>query len=693
MKRKIFGILFALVLALSLSLVPAVPVSAAVDVTAASGGGAISADDYATSTYTTLGTITIAEQAVGDIGTTGNLILDVPTGFLFDDTAPPSVTVQGGSELAIGTVTITTTAITIPITVNGIVVMDTITIGATTQIEVIPSAGYPLVSGNIYADATSVAIAGITTGPAGTNFGTLTMVAGVATQLAFTTQPAAGANSGALLGVQPIVEAQDQFTNKDTTFTETVTITADVGALSGDVDIAALGGVATFTDLVHTATADNQVTTLTANDEDGVGTDLPTVNANTFTTLVIATQLVFTTQPAGSVSGSALTTQPVVEAQDANNVKDTDYVTDVVASENDAGTLTGTLTVTPLAGVATFTDLVYTATANGEIFQIEFDSGGLPQVTSADVVSVIPTWGGWAAPPTPTIETNLFGEVFRFRFHITTRGEIRETIQATSADGNLTLTIPAGTIALDKNGNPLSTLTSGVDVSPPPPPSHIIGLAYNFGPDGATFDPAITLTWNYDPDALPEGVAEEDLVILWYDEEAGEWVECDFTCAPETDCITGYVCHFTTFAIIAHAAPAAFSASNLSIQPSEVQPKEAVTITLSVANTGGMEGSYAVVLKINDVKEAEKDVTVAAGSSQSVSFSVTREKAGSYSVAVNGLSGSFTVKEPVPAPPPPPPAPPPEVKAVINWPLVGGIIAAVVVVGLLIFFLVVRRRA
>lgn len=41
--------------------------------------------------------------------------------------------------------------------------------------------------------------------------------------------------------------------------------------------------------------------------------------------------------------------------------------------------------------------------------------------------------------------------------------------------------------------------------------------------------------------------------------------------------------------------------------------------------------------------------------------------------------------------PPPPPEEVPPVKAPINWPLIGGIIAAVVVVGLLIFFLVRRR--
>jgi len=266
-----------------------------------------------------------------------------------------------------------------------------------------------------------------------------------------------------------------------------------------------------------------------------------------------------------------------------------------------------------------------------------------------------------AAPPAPPryyIDTNLFGIEASYR--ISDEGEILETIEATSEDGMLTITIIEGTIALDIEGEPLSTLTTAIDVSPPDPPEDccIIGLAFDFGPDGATFDPGITFEYTYDPEALPEGVAEGDLVIAFYDAEAGEWVTCDCTCDPEANCITACVCHFTTFAIIgvvpvvAPLAPAAFSVSSLSIQPAEVEPAEAVTIAVSVANTGGESGSYTVVLKIDGVKEAEKTVTIAAGSSRTVSFSITKEEADSYTVTVDGLSGSFTVA-PVVVPPEP----------------------------------------
>jgi hypothetical protein len=101
-----------------------------------------------------------------------------------------------------------------------------------------------------------------------------------------------------------------------------------------------------------------------------------------------------------------------------------------------------------------------------------------------------------------------------------------------------------------------------------------------------------------------------------------------------------------------------FSVSNLSIQPVEVPPNEIVTITVSIANTHDTWGIYSLVLKINGVKEAEKQATVDAGSSQDVSFSVTREDLGdvsfsvtredlgSYTVFINGVSGGFTVVAP-----------------------------------------------
>jgi len=186
----------------------------------------------------------------------------------------------------------------------------------------------------------------------------------------------------------------------------------------------------------------------------------------------------------------------------------------------------------------------------------DFEAGGGPTELNLSVTITAPPSGGGGGVVRHT-DTDLFGE--ESEFYISSKGEVMETVEATSEDGNLTIKIPKGTIALDAKGRPLKNLEAAVDESPPEPPedAHIIGLAYDFGPDGTTFDPPITFTWKYDPDALPEGVDEGDLVLAYYDEKASEWVELECGVDTKNNIITALVDHFTTFAIIAVTPPPA----------------------------------------------------------------------------------------------------------------------------------------
>ncbi|GAJ20606.1 unnamed protein product, partial [marine sediment metagenome] len=214
----------------------------------------------------------------------------------------------------------------------------------------------------------------------------------------------------------------------------------------------------------------------------------------------------------------------------------------------------------------------------------------------------------------------------------------------------------------------------------------IIGVAYDFSPDGATFGPPIEFLINYDPEELPENVSS--LFIAAYDEEQG-WRKLvpisGFVAAVGT--ATAEVSHFTTFAVIATVkppAPAAFTVSKLIISPTEVDIGQFVTISAIVTNTGGETGSYKVAFKIDGVLEATREVTLSAGATFLLTFTTAKDVAGSYSVDVNGLSGSFTIVArppvyPTKIPPPAPPAPPTKP---FNWPLVGGTITGVVAVGL-----------
>ena len=261
----------------------------------------------------------------------------------------------------------------------------------------------------------------LTVGGSGTQMGSTSAVTNstgsttdvVATTLVFTTQPATS-TSGSALGTQPVVTARDAFGNTDTGFTETITLTeASAGALTG-TSVASSSGVATFTSVTYTATADQQSFTLTADDQGGVGTDLSTVDANSVTSDVVATQLVFDTQPAplsvNSGVATNFTTVPVVSARDGNNVVDTGYSTGIVLAEvNGAGSASmsatgdtdasgSTVTISPTAGVATFTAMQITYTASGgssENFNLQASSGGLSTVNSNQLTGVVDS-----TPPT-----------------------------------------------------------------------------------------------------------------------------------------------------------------------------------------------------------------------------------------------------------------------------------------------------
>jgi len=284
-KRKIFNIFFAVVLVLSFSLIMAVPAQAAVMVTPAAGGGAISADTAAGApgaAWTSLGTITIAENANDDIAASQagvTLILNAPAGFQFNAAQSPSISGPAGDITAITVTSTTAAAITITFSTDGAAdALDTIVISQATAIQVQPTAGTPLLSGNIQKAAGSTcSIAGV---DGTTNFGMLTEVAGAVATLTVVVQP-----SDALAGVAiapPVqVKAEDVFDNVIAGQNITVTLQAGLGVLSGTTPQATNAlGIATFNDLSIDTVGPGKVLRFTA--------AAKTVDSNPFSIVVLA---------------------------------------------------------------------------------------------------------------------------------------------------------------------------------------------------------------------------------------------------------------------------------------------------------------------------------------------------------------------------------------------------------------------
>jgi hypothetical protein len=342
---------------------------------------------------------------------------------------------------------------------------------------------------------------------------------------------------------------------------------------------------------------------------------------------------------------------------------------------------------------------VYVSPEGGGTLEIDGDAPcSYPASATVDLrdeitLEAVPATGyhfiGWSGEPTVAEDDNpVVIEVIN-NIEITANFA-PDFIKFTSEDGLLSLIIPDGTTALDGEGEPLSGIDFVADADPPPTQeARLIGHAYNLEPDGATFDPPATLTWGYGPSDIPEGVAEEALTIGYYDEEASQWVTLDSEVDLEKAIINAPIDHLSVFAVLAPGAlpsepvAASFTTTNFSIYPSEVNPGSEVTISVRVINGGEVEGSQDIALKINGVIEEMQNVTLGAASSSEVTFTVTKNEAGTYYVELNGFSGEFTVKESASSVPritasqstPLPPSQ--ETPSGVNWVVVAPILAAV----------------
>jgi len=281
------------------------------------------------------------------------------------------------------------------------------------------------------------------------------------------------------------------------------------------------------------------------------------------------------------------------------------------------------------------------------------------------------------------------------------------------AGGCITVTITATTTPR------LADLTGAVFGSSAPAPAPPVGGGGGGGGGAAAFSPAISNLTITPAEGAIAGVRIGEIVTITTAVENTGGGPGSYTVTlkingvveeEKTVTLAAYAKKTVTFTVIREEAgtykievnglegefivpelPAAtFETTNLSISPAKVKVGETVTISILVAETSGVSGSYDATLKINGTVVEKQEVALGPQQSQTVTFTIAEKEAGSYKVEVNGLVSEFIVEEPAPEAPPPAPAPPPA-KA-INWWLIGGIIAAVVV-GLAVFLLLRKRAA
>lgn len=97
---------------------------------------------------------------------------------------------------------------------------------------------------------------------------------------------------------------------------------------------------------------------------------------------------------------------------------------------------------------------------------------------------------------------------------------------------------------------------------------------------------------------------------------------------------------------VSQAPTAEFETSSLEVSPAEAMPGEPVAVEADVTNVGGVEGSYSATLTVNGEMVAVRNVTVAAGATETVSFSYSTDVAGVYAIELDGLSSMLEVVVP-----------------------------------------------
>src|SRR2546429_3779010 len=204
-------------------------------------------------------------------------------------------------------------------------------------------------------------------------------------QVIFFFQAEDGIRDVAVTGVQTCalpISALDAQGYVATGFGSNVTVAigtnAGGGTLAGTTGVTAVGGVATFANLSITKVGTGY--TLAA-----AATGVTPATSTAFNVAVgTPTQLVFSVQPSNTTAGAAIAPAVQVTAQDAQGNTATQFsgsVTVALGTNLGGGTLSGTMTIAAVGGVAAFNNLSIDKAGTG--YTLAATATGLSPATSA----------------------------------------------------------------------------------------------------------------------------------------------------------------------------------------------------------------------------------------------------------------------------------------------------------------------
>ena len=138
---------------------------------------------------------------------------------------------------------------------------------------------------------------------------------------------------------------------------------------------------------------------------------------------------------------------------------------------------------------------------------------------------------------------------------VNSSGRFTSSATASSADGDVTVNIPAGVTGLTAGGAPITQITITpitTDIPTPPSGTGALALYYDIQPSGSTFSSDITITLSFDPSIIAAGSIP---YVAWHNPVTGQWEQLHTVSIDMVNhTITASVDHFSTFAVLANLA-------------------------------------------------------------------------------------------------------------------------------------------
>jgi len=181
------------------------------------------------------------------------------------------------------------------------------------------------------------------------------------------------------------------------------------------------------------------------------------------------------------------------------------------------------------------------------------------------------------------------------RIYTNGAGEVTQATRLASTDGRAVVSISEGVVARDKESKPLTGMTIRALLPADVPqvaagsPYTFAGIAYDIGPDDATFSPPVTLTLT-----LPQAAWGKDYSAKAFDRMSGTWQDRPSFFDAATGTLTVQVSHLCVFAVFSEpTAPSVTTTAKPPVtaapgpQETVKPPATAVSIFMSMLEWAG----------------------------------------------------------------------------------------------------------